>query len=220
MRSLWRSSSLLKRPASCHKRALSTYNPERLLTKNQPCLSPRRFLSSVPSAPDDTQPNIHASTRDIQEAPTPIEEPEKPKRRSRVSAATKDLEPLPDDLDILWTPDATTSGHESPTASALPPSEMLEEALHNLHIILHPKTQHRSIYASPSGPPVEPTFALFCPIEGGEYTIDATVQELARRTGSDVVVLDAVQLAAGEWGAFGKGMQPVLVVGFVFTVLE
>jgi len=83
---------------------------------------------------------------------------------------------------------------------------MLEEVLHNLHIVLHPKTQHRSIYASPSGRPVEPTFALFCPIEGGEYIIDATVQELARRMGSDVVVLDAVQLAAGEWGAFGKGM--------------
>ena len=43
-------------------------------------------------------------------------------------------------------------------------------------------------------------------IEGGDYIIDQTVQELARRTDSDVVVLDAVQLAAGEWGAFGKGM--------------
>jgi hypothetical protein len=46
---------------------------------------------------------------------------------------------------------------------------------------------------------------LYCPIEGGEYVIDETVRELARRTGSEVVVLDAVQLAAGEWGHFGKG---------------
>lgn len=35
--------------------------------------------------------------------------------------------------------------------------------------------------------------------------IDETVRELARRTDSDVIVLDSVQLAAGEWGAFGKG---------------
>lgn len=47
--------------------------------------------------------------------------------------------------------------------------------------------------------------ALYCPIEGGEYLIDETVRELARRTGSDVVVIDAVQLAGGEWGHFGKG---------------
>jgi hypothetical protein len=43
-------------------------------------------------------------------------------------------------------------------------------------------------------------------IEGGEYVIDATVRELARRTNAEVLVLDAVHLAAGEWGAFGKGM--------------
>jgi hypothetical protein len=163
-------------------------------------------MSSSPSTPDDPQPNIHALTQEIQEEPAQAEEPEKPKRRSKVSTAIKDVEPLPVGLDILWTLDETTSDHGSTTTSALPPPEMLEEALHNLHIILHPKTQHRSIYASPSSPPIEPTFALFCPIEGGEYIIDATIRELARRTGSDVVVLDAVQLAAGEWGAFGKGM--------------
>lgn len=35
--------------------------------------------------------------------------------------------------------------------------------------------------------------------------IDDTVRYLARETGSDVVVLDAVHLAAGESGHFGKG---------------
>jgi hypothetical protein len=38
--------------------------------------------------------------------------------------------------------------------------------------------------------------------------IDETVRELARRTNSEVVVLDSVQLAAGEWGHFGKGESP------------
>lgn len=87
----------------------------------------------------------------------------------------------------------------------MPPPEILEEALNNLHITLHPQTQNRAVYASPQGPPTEPTLALYCPIEGGDYVVDATVRELARRTGSEVVVLDAVQLAAGEWGDFGKG---------------
>jgi hypothetical protein len=35
--------------------------------------------------------------------------------------------------------------------------------------------------------------------------VDETVRELARRTGAEVVILDSVQLAAGEWGHFGKG---------------
>ena len=42
-------------------------------------------------------------------------------------------------------------------------------------------------------------------MEGGEYVLDETVRELAWRTGAEVLVIDAVQLAAGEWGHFGKG---------------
>jgi hypothetical protein len=38
-----------------------------------------------------------------------------------------------------------------------------------------------------------------------QSVIDETVRELARRTGAEVVILDSVQLAAGEWGHFGKG---------------
>ncbi|KAG8809356.1 hypothetical protein FRC17_003481 [Serendipita sp. 399] len=45
---------------------------------------------------------------------------------------------------------------------------------------------------------------LYCPIEGGTYVIDAAVRELASRTGADVLVLDALDLLAGEWGPFGK----------------
>ncbi|KAF8078024.1 hypothetical protein FPV67DRAFT_1557446 [Lyophyllum atratum] len=78
-----------------------------------------------------------------------------------------------------------------------------DDALNKLLITLHPQTQHRATYTSPLGAPTEPTLALYCPIEGGDYIIDATVAELARRTGAEVLVLDAVQLAAGEWGHFG-----------------
>ncbi|PSR74167.1 hypothetical protein PHLCEN_2v10123 [Hermanssonia centrifuga] len=74
----------------------------------------------------------------------------------------------------------------------------------NLHITLHPFSQHKAAYASPAGPPVEPTLALYCPIEGGDYIIDETIRELGRQAGAEVVVLDSVQLAAGECGHFGK----------------
>ena len=59
--------------------------------------------------------------------------------------------------------------------------------------------------------PLEPSVTLYCPIEGGTYVIDATVQELARRTDSDVLILDALDILAGEWGPFGKGMHPFVL---------
>lgn len=80
----------------------------------------------------------------------------------------------------------------------------------------HPQSQHRGTFASGSGPLVEPSLALYCPIEGGDYIIDETVRELGRQTGAEVVVLDAVQLAAGECGLFGKGACSCLVSLFFF----
>lgn len=143
--------------------------------------------------------------------PSPPEEPEKPARRTRVSPTTSSTTSsseeafrLPDDLDVLWLPDDSAET-DFLNNDAIPLPELFEEALTNLHITLHPQTQHRAAYVSSSGPPLEPTLALYCPIEGGDYVIDATVKELAHRTGSEVLVVDAVQLAAGECGHFGKG---------------
>ncbi|KAG1756507.1 uncharacterized protein EDB91DRAFT_19958 [Suillus paluster] len=159
---------------------------------------------------------LTASTSDTPEPPSadsvPPEEPEKPAKRTRtVSSATatpstqpEDSIPLPDDLNILWLPNDSQAETDFLSNNALPPPELFEEALTNLHITLHPQTQHRAAYSSSSGPPLEPTLALYCPIEGGDYIIDATVKELAHRTGSEVLVIDAVQLAAGECGHFGK----------------
>ena len=129
-------------------------------------------------------------------------------RRTRISSNEKEPAPLelPDELDILWLP---TDSNVTPvsTSDILPPPEMLEDALDSLLITLHPKNQHKAVYPSgPSGRLVEPTLGLYCPLEGGHCVVDATVREMASRTGSEVLVLDAVQLAAGEWGAFGKGI--------------
>ena len=117
---------------------------------------------------------------------------------------------LPASLDILWGPEphpraSTSSDFQN---HDLPPSEIFEGVLDNLHVTLHPQTQHRATYTPQDGSAsstVEPTLALYCPIEGGDYVLDETVKELARRVGADVVVLDCVQLAAGSAGHFGSG---------------
>jgi len=122
---------------------------------------------------------------------------------------------LPVSLDILWTPEP----HPRASASSnlqnldLPPSEIFEDVLDNLHVALHPQTQHRATYTPQDGSAsstVEPTLALYCPIEGGDYVVDETVKELARRVGADVVVLDCVKLAAGSVGQFGSGASSFL----------
>lgn len=168
---------------------------------------PRRSLARLP-------PVRFAATLPPDAGP-PADAPDPKPRRPRLSAAlSKDAaEPieLPADLRILWVSDQDLASPES----ALPPPELLEDALSNLQVTFHPQTQHRATYSSPLGPPVEPTLGLYCPIEGGEYVIDATVRELALRTGAEVVVLDAVQLAAGEWGHFGKGSSSSLLIRHV-----
>ena len=138
-------------------------------------------------------------------APPPPDPPDPPQpkiRRTRNPSSTKDFEPvlLPDALDVLW------SHHPPPHDDDLPPPENLQDALNNLLISLHPQTQHRATFPSPLGPPTEPTLALYSPLEGGDYIIDATVRELARQTHAEVLVLDAAHLAAGEWGHFGPGV--------------
>ncbi|KAG6854632.1 hypothetical protein C0991_004234 [Blastosporella zonata] len=166
--------------------------PTKALHRRQQIRSQRKPLStaSSPPAPADDPPL------------DPLDD--KPKLRRVRLASPKDPEPpaieLPVDLDILWTP---TTEPDPFHADALPPPENFDDALNKLLITLHPQTQHRATYTSPLGAPTEPTLALYSPIEGGDYIIDATVAELARRTDAEVLVLDAVQLAAGEWGQFG-----------------
>ncbi|KAG0705885.1 hypothetical protein DFH29DRAFT_233012 [Suillus ampliporus] len=168
----------------------------------------KRLASSTLTASTSDTPD--SSSSGSVPPPSP-EEPEKPTRRTRTVSSTPSpsIQPddsiqLPHDLDILWVPDDGQAETDFLNNNALPPPELFEEALTNLHITLHPQTQHRAAYSSSSGPPLEPTLALYCPIEGGDYIIDATVKELAHRTGSEVLVIDAVQLAAGECGHFGK----------------
>ncbi|KAF8557235.1 AAA-domain-containing protein [Imleria badia] len=171
----------------------------------------KRLASSQPVIDEqNSDQTVLAASDSPPESDPPTEPaPEKPlARRLRISPSTlsrdsDDRPQLPPGLDILWVPDSP------PNSTALPPPELFEEALTNLHIALHPQTQHRAAYSSPAGPPIEPTLALYCPVEGGEYVLDETVRELARRTGAEVLVIDSVHLAAGEWGHFGKAANAI-----------
>ncbi|KAG2157372.1 hypothetical protein DEU56DRAFT_750490 [Suillus clintonianus] len=175
-------------------------------TPPAPRVYKRLASSTLPASTSSDTPEPSA------DGPVPPEEPEKPSKRTRVSPTAssspstppEDCIQLPHDLDILWVPEDGPAETDFLNNINLPPPELFDEALTNLHITLHPQTQHRAAYSSSSGPPLEPTLALYCPIEGGDYIIDATVKELAHRTGAEVLVIDAVQLAAGECGHFGK----------------
>ncbi|EIW85015.1 AAA-domain-containing protein [Coniophora puteana RWD-64-598 SS2] len=228
---LRRSRSLLKASAAHRSRQLpallssSSARLARVSRKEQPpahsaSRQSKRLSSSASASTAEVKDNDKDSAGEPTGSPAapsdePPEDPEKtepekqPARRTRVSASaaakeSEDRLELPAGLDILWTPDSDATETDFTSNPNLPPPEVFEEALTSLHVTLHPQTQHSAAYRSPSGPPSEPTFALYCPIEGGDYVIDETVRELARRTGSEVVVVDAVQLAAGEWGQFGK----------------
>lgn len=206
-------SSLILRGSRSLLRSANSLSSSHVRPPNSLLRVQRRLLSSLPSDPstDPPTPPENSGPVDPPEATeNTSDEVDKPRtRRPRITTPIpKDVEPveIPEGLDLLWSP-ADEAFDLNASQAALPPPEVFEEALHNLHITLHPQTQHRATYASTSGPPVEPTLGLYCPIEGGDYIIDATVRELARRTDAEVLVLDAVQLAAGEWGHFGKGIR-------------
>lgn len=179
-------------------------HPVHRCTVNTP--GSRQTLHSTPTIRD--RRNSRNLSSDVSsDAPNPAEENEETKskfrgRPKRASIQEKNAEntALPSGLNVLWMPDAD----HTPLPNALPPPWIIQDALDSLNLILSPIMQHKATYNNQGGP-VEQTIALYCPIEGGDYVIDETVRELARRTNSEVIVLDTVEIAAGEWGAFGKG---------------
>ncbi|KAH9951922.1 AAA-domain-containing protein [Amylocystis lapponica] len=209
-----RTRSLVKIQPTCHRALLSSTHAVRYPRKDPsgtPSQSASRLSkrSSSSVTPSSVEPDADAPPPVPSPSDPPSEDAEgKPKRRTRISTSTREVDPsvqLPSGLDVLWMPeDDPGEPSSTPPNPALPPPEIFDEILHNLHITLHSQTQHRAAYALQTGSLVEPTFALYCPIEGGDYYLDETVRELARRTGAEVVVIDAVQLAAGESGQFGK----------------
>ncbi|KAF9069916.1 hypothetical protein BDP27DRAFT_1324801 [Rhodocollybia butyracea] len=193
-------SSLLPRPPKnpASKRFVPNSDVKRFISSDN---NPQRVpaASSESETPPDDPFVTSASSPE-----NPPDDPDKSKakRATRVSSGSKEHEvELPPGLHVLWSPDELPPEPLNP--GSVPPPEIMQEVLHNLLVVLHPQTQHRAAYPPPLASSVEPTLALYCPIEGGDYIIDSTVVELARKTGSEVLVLDGAQLAAGEWGYFG-----------------
>ncbi|KIM29020.1 hypothetical protein M408DRAFT_126811 [Serendipita vermifera MAFF 305830] len=170
-----------------------------------PTLQHRRTASIVgsPEVPENGEDGNKPSPTPPAPSPAPSRARGRPKTSKGLDGKSGEtVFSLPADLadHLLWLPEENLVAKES----SLPPEEMIQEALANLLVSFHPKTQHRATYTTSAGPPIEPTVTLYCPIEGGTYVIDAAVMELARRTDADVLVLDALDLLAGEWGPFGK----------------
>ncbi|KAI0027897.1 hypothetical protein K488DRAFT_60169 [Vararia minispora EC-137] len=111
-------------------------------------------------------------------------------------------------VDTYWSPDYLATNPPDPYL--LPPPEILHAVINHLGTSLLPKTQ-RDALRDVDHSSIEPILALYCPIEGGDYVIDNTVREIARRSKADVVVLDTVHLIAGESGRYGLGESGALL---------
>lgn len=170
----------------------------------------QQLSSSVTPPPEDGSPSVDS-------APT-----EKVKRKYTRSS-TKSVENEVSDAstprvlnvnlrEILWQPNdphppspPTSPPGDEPFDAGLPEPWLLQDAYEALLLALHPQTQHRATYPTSSGLSAEPTLGFYCPIEGGDYVIDATVRNLAQRAKADVVVVDAVELSGGQHGMYGDG---------------
>jgi hypothetical protein len=201
-RILLRRTGLPTRTPSVATRAFLSYtSPARYPRNDPPSNLAKGTRVTRRASTSSTRPQDADSAPSPSSSDPPAKEPAGLAGKNEPSPSSPALQVSADES-FFWT-------HHSlpePEPSTLPPPEVFEEILNNVHLALHPQAQHRATYSTQSGPPLEPTLALYCPIEGGNYVIDDAIRELARRTGSDVVVLDAVQLAAGECGHFGQGI--------------
>jgi hypothetical protein len=120
--------------------------------------------------------------------------------------------------DIYWSLDHLAA--DSPDQLALPPPEIFNKIFNNVSLSLQQQAQRRASHSIDTPAP-EPLLALYCPIEGGDYIIDSTVRELARRSNADVVVLDAIHIAAEGWGRYGPGTaQPSFLLDHIEPFLS
>jgi hypothetical protein len=190
----------LSKASSVSTRALLSYSGPARYPRNETRPTPARVSRVARRASTSSPKSPEANSSPSPKPDPPSREPTAPNGKNAPDPRAPVL-PVSNEQDFFWSYQSLSE----PEPSTLPPPEMFEEVLNNVHISLHPQTQHKAAFSTPSGPPIEPTVALYCPIEGGNYIIDDTVRELARRTGSDVVVLDSVHMAAGEWGHFGQG---------------
>ncbi|EUC55976.1 AAA family ATPase [Rhizoctonia solani AG-3 Rhs1AP] len=98
-------------------------------------------------------------------------------------------------LEGLWNPQVLKE-HDS---SCLPPKLMLEDIYLQLSVLFSPEMQKNAARCDKGERISEPSLILYCPLEGGEYVVDATVQAMAERFNAEIQMLDLIQLALDEW---------------------
>ncbi|KAF8609980.1 AAA-domain-containing protein [Ceratobasidium sp. AG-I] len=177
------------------------------LPRSLPPDFPRRAAPYAQASIDDTHVSPGSARVEIDDAQGTPETGKPRKRLGRPSGSpNKPPSAPPPTARAAVGPEAIWSGRAlgEDEARALPPDDILQDALSQLLVTLQPQTQYRAAYTTNGVPLTEPTMALYCPIEGGDHVIDDTVKELANRVNADVIVIDAAQLAAGEYGNFGK----------------
>ncbi|KDN34691.1 hypothetical protein RSAG8_12240, partial [Rhizoctonia solani AG-8 WAC10335] len=87
---------------------------------------------------------------------------------------------------------------------SLPPASLIEDAHTQLTRIFNSPIPQCPTKPKCDTPTNQSSLILYCPIEGGESIIDATVQELARRAGAAVTTIDIVQQINEREGSFWK----------------
>jgi hypothetical protein len=134
--------------------------------------SPRRVPAYAQASVDDT----HAPAVSTKADPDVDPDQEKPRKRlGRPPGSPNKTPPPPPPIptraavgpEAIWTGRSLGEGVET---RALPPDDMLQDALAQLLVTLQPQTQYRAAYAANGAPLVEPTLALYCPIEGGDVS--------------------------------------------------
>lgn len=98
----------------------------------------------------------------------------KPRKRSGRPSGSPNKPPSssPPTVRAAVGPEAIWSGRAlgGDEARALPPDDMLQDALSQLLVTLQPQTQYRAAYTTNGAPLVEPTMAIYCPIEGSDVS--------------------------------------------------
>jgi hypothetical protein len=124
--------------------------------------------------------------------------------------------PFEDPANAHRLPDGQSSPDNAPTIPILPPAftfpdGILSEVQATAACAFSRAVQIASVVASDDNDMrnamsiPQPIISLYYPRDGCHEVIDAMVKSIAREQKADVVVLDSLELALQEFGAWGKG---------------
>jgi hypothetical protein len=158
---------------------------ERLLAiQRTPAAFSSSASSGLPRKPPPDYPRRCAQAA-VEDAPAPVTsakagpdeahdapDVEKPRKKVGRPPGSPNKPPPPPTVRAAVGPEVIWSGRTlDETRASLPPDDMLQDALSQLLVTFQPQTQYRAAYTiSGGGPLVEPTMALYCPIEGGDVS--------------------------------------------------